>query len=61
MTKEYVQFLRIARGSLMELETHLIVAEKLGYIGITDLAISQKEIESIGMMINRLIQSLMNR
>ena len=31
-TKEYVQFLRIARASLMELETHLILATRLDYI-----------------------------
>ena len=29
--KEYVQFLLIAQGSLKELETHIIIAEKLGY------------------------------
>ena len=35
-TKEYIQFLHIARGSLMELETHLIIAQKLGYIDIVN-------------------------
>ena len=29
-TKEYIQFLVMARGSLMELETHLIIAHNLG-------------------------------
>lgn len=27
-TKEYIQYLRISRGSLAELETHLIIAQK---------------------------------
>jgi four helix bundle protein len=30
--KEYTQFLYIALGSLSELETQLIIAEKLGYL-----------------------------
>ncbi len=30
--KEYVQFLRIAQGSLKELETHLILAGRIGYL-----------------------------
>src|SRR5437867_1692009 len=30
--KEYVQFLMVAQGSLKELETHFIVAEKLSYL-----------------------------
>ena len=29
-TKSFVQFLRISQGSLKELETHLILAEKVG-------------------------------
>ena len=31
-TKEYIQFLLIARGSLAELETHLIIAHQLHYL-----------------------------
>lgn len=34
-TQNYIQFLRIARGSLLELETQLIIAKELGFI--TDL------------------------
>ncbi|WP_297333858.1 four helix bundle protein [Flavobacterium sp.] len=29
----YIQFLRIARGSLFELETQLIIARELGFVG----------------------------
>ncbi|MBI2487428.1 MAG: four helix bundle protein [Deltaproteobacteria bacterium] len=59
--KEYIQFLLIARGSLMELETHLLIAQKLNYLKEVQLERIQKEIESIGMMLNRLIQSLKKR
>ena len=57
-TKEYIQFLHIARGSLMELETHLIIAQKLGYIEIINSNAFQRYIEEIGKMINQLINSL---
>ena len=32
-TKEFLQFLSIARGSLSELETQLLIAKELGYVG----------------------------
>ncbi|GMV88052.1 MAG: hypothetical protein AMXMBFR81_09830 [Chthonomonas sp.] len=30
-SKSYIQFLRVAKGSLNELETHLLLAERIGY------------------------------
>ena len=54
-TKEYIQFLHIARGSLMELETHLIIAQKLSYIDTVNANIFKRYIEEIGKMINQLI------
>jgi four helix bundle protein len=30
--KEYIHFLRVAQGSLKELETHLILASRIGYL-----------------------------
>jgi four helix bundle protein len=60
-TKEYIEFPLIARGSLMELETHLVVASRLGYTNDEQLAPLRAEIQSVGRMLNRLIQSLRNR
>ncbi|MEW6618768.1 MAG: four helix bundle protein [bacterium] len=57
-TREYIQFLMIARGSLMELETHLIISKRLSYIQPQVLEGMEKRIVSICMMLNRLIQSL---
>ncbi|UCE05733.1 MAG: four helix bundle protein [bacterium] len=57
-TKEYIYFLQIARGSLMELETQLIIAFKLNYFDegknkdITEL------LTSVIMMLNKLISTL---
>ena len=35
--REYIQYLYIALGSLSELETQLLIAERLGYLKATDL------------------------
>jgi four helix bundle protein len=57
-TREYIHFLQIARGSLMELETQMIIAFKLNYFdeeknkNITEL------LTSILMMLNKLISTL---
>ncbi|OFW39443.1 MAG: four helix bundle protein [Acidobacteria bacterium RIFCSPLOWO2_12_FULL_60_22] len=56
--KEYLQFLKIARGSLMELETHIVVANALGYISNPDVQRIEKKLESVAMMLNRLISRL---
>jgi four helix bundle protein len=57
LTKEFIQYLRIARGSLLELETHLIISQNLGYI---ENQISNKLLLStleINKMINSMISS----
>jgi four helix bundle protein len=60
-TKEYIQFLYIARGSLMELETHLIIAQQLNYINNDQLDQFGKDIEDIAKMLNRLIKTLKDK
>jgi four helix bundle protein len=60
-TKEYIQFLMVARGSLMELETHLIIAGKLRFLDNDLLEQILKQIEDIGKMLNRLVSSLRSR
>ena len=57
-TKEYTQFLKIARGSLTELDTHLIVSGKLGLVDKDESARIETDISDIGKMLNRLIKSL---
>ena len=57
-TGEYVQFLTVARGSLMELETHLIVGCNLHFLTPEELGVASKEIGEIGKMINGLIGAL---
>jgi len=58
-TNGYIQFLRIARGSLLEVETLTTVSHSLGYVNAQDLQeqILQKIVE-ISKMMNALINSL---
>ncbi|MCE2742377.1 MAG: four helix bundle protein [Fluviicola sp.] len=58
-TKSYIQFLRIARGSLFELETQLIIAKKLNYVLNKELNDSIfLLIEEESKMINSFIKKL---
>ncbi len=54
--KEFVQFLYIALGSISELETQLIIANRLGYLN--DRGDLLKEIETIHKMLLGLIKYL---
>lgn len=56
---EFVRFLRVARGSLAELETQLILASELGYVG--DLDQSEEEIGQVSGPLNGLINHLQQR
>lgn len=60
-TREYVQFLHVARGSLLELETHLIIAQKLAYLSRERSEVAHQQVKSISMMLNRLIGALRAR
>jgi four helix bundle protein len=56
--KEYVQFLLIAQGSLKELETHIIIAEKLGYLTLAQRDLELAQSDEIGRMLGSLIRRL---
>ena len=60
-TQDFIRFLRIAQGSLKELETHLIIAHKLGYVSDQDLGPVLDETDRIGRMTRGLIRSLQER
>ena len=60
-TKEYLQGLYIAKGSLAELETHLIISEKLNYLSQENLTVIEKMATQIRMALNGLIKSLKNK
>jgi four helix bundle protein len=57
-TKEYLRFLSIARGSLAELETELLLAKRIGY-GDSDVAEKLfKQIEEISRLLRGLQKAL---
>ncbi|UCZ56538.1 four helix bundle protein [Desulfurispirillum indicum] len=60
-TKEYIQFLYIARGSLQELETQLIIANEIGYMAQSVTEELLAEILMIKKMLNSLISALRNK
>ena|SRR5688572_1730993 len=55
-TKEFLHHLSIAYGSLMEVETQILIAQNLNYLGSSD-AILDKAAET-GRLINGLARSL---
>jgi four helix bundle protein len=54
----YQQFLRIAQGSLKELETHLLIAERVGLIMRGASAGILERTESLGKLLRLLIRKL---
>ena len=57
-TKEYIQFLYIAYGSLCELETQILLANDLGYLDADKFKDIQAAIEEVERMLKALIRSL---
>lgn len=56
--KEYLQFLSIAQGSLKELETHLIVSERLSYLTAAQTKRLLSDTDELGRMLGSLIRKL---
>lgn len=56
--KEFLQFLGIARGSLAELETQLMIAERLNYINQEQLNSTLILSQKTGNLLGGLIRSL---
>lgn len=54
----YAQFLKIARGSLKELETHLILVERVGATEFGACEIALKMADELGRMLNAQIRKL---
>ena len=55
---DFIRFLVIARGSLAELDTQIVIAERLGYVEVDDAADAHTDIEAIARMLRRLEQFL---
>lgn len=55
---DYLQFLKIARGSCAEVETQLIISKNLNHLSVQDHQKLNNNIIEISKMLNGLINSL---
>ena len=57
-TKEYINFLHIARGSNAELQTQLLICVNLGYLQEKDITTVFKLSEEVSKIINTIISKI---
>ena len=57
-TKDFLRFVGIAQGSLAELETHLLLAERLDYSSPDRIAEMMLTLDELGRMLRALQKSL---
>ena len=60
-TREFVSFLHFARGSLAELETHLLLAASVGHLEPDEVLEIQRSIDEVGRLINGVLRGLRKR
>jgi four helix bundle protein len=60
-TREFVHFLHIARGSMAELETHLMLAQRIGYLTADEVAETQTAMDEVGRILNSVLSGLARR
>ncbi len=58
---EYIQFLRIAQGSLKELETHVLLSQRVGLVSADRAVPILEKCELVGKMLRALIRSLQSK
>jgi four helix bundle protein len=60
-TRTFIQYLRIAQGSLKELETHLLLSERVGVATPQAILPLMERCQQVGKMTRALIRSLQQR
>ncbi len=55
---DYIRFLSIARGSLFELETQLVIVRRLGFVPEETAGTVLGQVEQVRRMLTRLLSSL---
>lgn len=56
--KDSVKFLYNARGSLLEVKSHLLISKEIGYLSDSELEKFILEIRNLGVKLNNFINSL---
>ncbi len=57
-TGDFLHHLSIAHGSLMELETHFLIAQRLNYVQMTDIESLLQQTSELSRMLSGLVQKL---
>jgi four helix bundle protein len=60
-TQSFIQYLRIAQGSLKELETHLMLAERVNIAANSKTDVILVQCENLGKMVRSLIRALQTK
>jgi four helix bundle protein len=60
-TREFIAFLHIARGSMAEVETQLLLAQRVGYVSNERLTVLQARFDEVGRIMNAVITGLRRR
>jgi four helix bundle protein len=60
-TREYLQFLRVAQGSVKELETHLLLCQRVGLTNPPQTGPALERVSEISRMVISLIGSLQRK
>ncbi|NJM66372.1 MAG: four helix bundle protein [Acaryochloris sp. RU_4_1] len=58
---EYIRFLKIAQGSLKELETHLLLATRVSLVTSTNSSPLLQQCQTVGKMLRSLIRAMQNK
>lgn len=59
--REFLHFLQHSRGWLAELETQILLTQRLNYVAPTDADPLLRQIEELGRILNGLINSIRNK
>ena len=57
----FIQFLRIAQGSLKETETHLLLSERIGLLKAEEPKPAMQKCDEIGRMLRSLIRAIQDK
>lgn len=57
-SKNYLQFLRTSRGSLMEIETLIIISKNLNFLSSEKHEVLSGKVEEVGKILHGLIKSI---
>lgn len=60
-TREFVQFISNAEGSLAELDTQIVIAIELKFVGACEASANAAELDELRRMLNALRRRLMLR